>query len=164
MNIKRLTIILFILLPAFVMAGNHIVISKQKMRLYVVNERQNIIFQCPIACGMYVGKKQRAGDHKTPEGKFKINMIHDSSSWKFDFKDGKGPRAGAYGPYFFRLNVPGFKDIGIHGTVFPESIGTRSSRGCIRLRNEDIERLYPLCHVGMTVIIGPDEVENPKNQ
>ena len=106
---------------------------------------------------MYYGNKTRAGDHKTPEGTFKIKIIHDATTLKYDFKDGKGPREGAYGPYFFRLSVPGFNDIGIHGTVFPESIGTRCSRGCIRLKNEDIKILYPLCYTGMTVVVEPDK-------
>lgn len=153
---KSLLIASLLMLPALIQAGNHIVISKQKMELYVINERQDTIFQCPISCGINLGNKTRAGDHKTPEGKFRIKMMYNSSTWKYDFKDGKGPRVGAYGPYFFRLDVPGFNDIGIHGTIFPESIGTRSSRGCIRLRNEDISKLYPLCRIGMTVIIGPE--------
>lgn len=157
MNIKTLIISSLLMLPAFINAGNYIVISKQEMELYVITEKQDTIFQCPIACGMNLGNKTRAGDHKTPEGKFRIKIMYDSSTWKYDFKDGKGPRVGAYGPYFFRLDVPRFNDIGIHGTIFPESIGTRSSRGCIRLRNEDISKLYPLCRTGMTVIIGPEK-------
>ena len=32
--------------------------------------------------------------------------------------------------------------LGIHGTTEPESIGTASSLGCIRLLNEDVEELY----------------------
>ena len=31
---------------------------------------------------------------------------------------------------------------GIHGTQEPESIGTASSLGCLRMRNEDVEELY----------------------
>ena len=156
-NIRALLITAIILLPAYVLADNRIVISKQALRLFVMNEKQDTIFQCPIACGMNLGDKERTGDHKTPEGTFRIKMMYDATSWKYDFKDGKGPRVGAYGPYFFRLDVPGFNDIGIHGTIFPESIGTRSSRGCIRLNNNDIKRLYPLCRKGMIVIIEPDK-------
>jgi lipoprotein-anchoring transpeptidase ErfK/SrfK len=33
---------------------------------------------------------------------------------------------------------------GIHGTIEPESIGTRASRGCIRLLNEDVIELFDL--------------------
>jgi hypothetical protein len=42
---------------------------------------------------------------------------------------------------------------GIHGTDHPESIGQSVSHGCVRLRNEDIERLYPMVAVGTPVYI-----------
>lgn len=42
---------------------------------------------------------------------------------------------------------------GIHGTDAPESIGHSVSHGCIRLRNEDIERLYPMVAIGTPVYI-----------
>ena len=155
---KRLLILLLIALPFVSFAGNRIIISKKLLHLYVVNEKNDTIFNCPVACGINYGNKTRAGDHKTPEGEFKIKMMYDATSWKYDFGDGQGMRVGAYGPYFFRLDVPGFNDIGIHGTIFPESIGTRSSRGCIRLRNEDIKKLYPLCRKGMTVVIESDGI------
>lgn len=42
---------------------------------------------------------------------------------------------------------------GIHGTDEPQSIGQSVSHGCVRLRNEDIERLYPMVAVGTPVYI-----------
>lgn len=42
---------------------------------------------------------------------------------------------------------------GIHGTDHPESIGRSVSHGCVRMRNEDIERLYPMVSVGTPVYI-----------
>jgi lipoprotein-anchoring transpeptidase ErfK/SrfK len=42
---------------------------------------------------------------------------------------------------------------GIHGTDQPESIGRSASHGCVRLRNEDIARLYELVEVGTPVYI-----------
>ena len=83
-------------------------------------------------------------------------MIYDSTSWKHDFGDGKGIIRGAYGPYFIRLNVPGFNSIGIHGTCFPESIGTMSTEGCIRCTNEDITNFIKYISVGSEVVILPD--------
>ena len=138
-------------------AGNHIFVSKKDLMLSVVSESNDTLFRCPIACGENLGNKTRTGDRKTPEGTFKITKMYDATSWKHDFGDGQGVRLGAYGPLFFRLNVPGFNDIGIHGTIFPESIGTRSSEGCVRLHNEDIVKLYRYCYIGMPVIIGKDE-------
>ena len=42
---------------------------------------------------------------------------------------------------------------GIHGTDHPESIGRAASHGCVRLRNEDIEKLYDMVPVGTPVYI-----------
>ena len=154
---KRYAItLLFAVLPLLSFAQKYIVVSKKALQLYVINERSDTVFSCPVACGANLGNKTKIGDKKTPEGEFKIKMMYDATSWKHDFGDGQGVREGAYGPLFFRLNVPGFNDIGIHGTIFPESIGTRSSEGCIRMRNEDIKALYKYCYLGMTVIIEPD--------
>ena len=41
----------------------------------------------------------------------------------------------------------------IHGTNKPETIGRSVSHGCVRMRNEDIERLYPMVPVGTPVYI-----------
>lgn len=41
----------------------------------------------------------------------------------------------------------------IHGTNRPETIGQSVSHGCVRMRNEDIERLYPMVPVGTPVYI-----------
>ena len=158
----RKTIYIILLLIAArltVTAGNHIFVSKKDLMLSVVSESNDTLFRCPIACGENFGNKTRTGDRKTPEGTFKITKMYDATSWKHDFGDGQGVRLGAYGPLFFRLNVPGFNDIGIHGTIFPESIGTRSSEGCVRLHNEDIVKLYRYCYIGMPVIIGKDDAD-----
>lgn len=42
---------------------------------------------------------------------------------------------------------------GIHGTNAPESIGRAVSHGCVRLRNEDIEKLFDMVAVGTPVYI-----------
>lgn len=41
----------------------------------------------------------------------------------------------------------------LHGTNKPESIGRSVSHGCVRLRNEDIDRLYEIVNVGTPVFI-----------
>lgn len=42
---------------------------------------------------------------------------------------------------------------GIHGTIDPGSIGKAESRGCVRLRNEDVAEVYDLLGVGSEVVI-----------
>lgn len=133
-------------------------IEKSNLRLYVVRDKDTIA-SYPVCLGQNLGQKRKAGDHKTPEGNFSISMIQNSSSWTHDFKDGKGPRKGAYGPWFFRLRTPMSTHIGIHGTCFPESIGTRESEGCIRLKNEDLIDLHQYVYVGMKVDISKDSIQ-----
>ena len=41
----------------------------------------------------------------------------------------------------------------IHGTNNPSSIGQSVSHGCVRMRNQDIEQLYPMVAVGTPVYI-----------
>lgn len=42
---------------------------------------------------------------------------------------------------------------GIHGTDTPSSIGQSVSHGCVRMLNQDVERLYPMVPVGTAVYI-----------
>lgn len=41
-------------------------------------------------------------------------------------------------------NAKGRTGFGIHGTIEPETIGTKSSKGCIRLHNGDVIKVYDL--------------------
>lgn len=50
-----------------------------------------------------------------------------------------------------RLKMP--DGYAIHGTNNPASIGQAVSHGCIRMRNEDIEQLYPMVPIGTKVYI-----------
>jgi lipoprotein-anchoring transpeptidase ErfK/SrfK len=43
------------------------------------------------------------------------------------------------------------KGYGIHGTNAPRSIGKAASHGCIRMRKHDVEELFELIGVGVTV-------------
>lgn len=47
----------------------------------------------------------------------------------------------------------GLQGYGIHGTTNPDSIGKALSEGCIRLRNEDVEKLYDFVRVNTKVVI-----------
>ena len=69
--------------------------------------------------------------------------------------------APVYGPYALGTSAyaptlsewPGGGVVGIHGTDEPQLIPGYPSHGCIRLRNEDITRLYPLVQVGTPIEI-----------
>ena len=69
--------------------------------------------------------------------------------------DSLGAITGAYGPYFIRLDVPGQKGIGIHGTHDDNSIGSRASEGCIRMHNKDLIMLVKNITTASVVVITP---------
>jgi len=138
-----------------------LLVDKQGLTLSLVAPGGRVEQRYGIACAVNMGNKERKKDHRTPEGRFPINQILNSSSLSHDFRDGKGPIPGAYGPWFLRLDVPGFIDIGIHGTHLPESIGSRTTEGCIRMRNDDIIDLKERVAVGMPVVILPDTLFVP---
>ncbi len=138
-----------------------IVISKRDLNLRVYGKQGKdtvLLAQYPACLSKNKGNKQRVGDMKTPEspaGKpFKITQIQDASTWKHDFKDGRGNIL-AYGHWFLRLLTPGHSGIGIHGSTNNESsVPGRASEGCIRLRDNDIIDLKQrFAYVGMPVII-----------
>lgn len=59
---------------------------------------------------------------------------------------------GPFGARWMRLSVP-WGGYGIHGTDNPASIGTAASHGCVRLRNEDVIKLYDIVPIGTPVKI-----------
>lgn len=136
-----------------------LVISKEDMNLRLIDFKGREVAKYPISCGKNYGNKEKTGDLRTPEGLFHITEIEKASDWVHDFRDGNGEIRGAYGPFFIRLEVPGHAGIGIHGTHKPESIGTRDTEGCIRLNNDDLEKLVPQVHIGMAVFITPSYLD-----
>jgi len=87
---------------------------------------------------------------KFPVGTGKSGTPSPLGEWKIAQKSSK--IGGPFGTRFMRLSVP-WGTYGIHGTNQPGSIGWSSSHGCIRMRNKDVEVLYPLIPVGTTVTI-----------
>lgn len=83
--------------------------------------------------------KQAQGDSRTPEGNFKIG-----------YKDVR-----AYDPVATRgmwLETK-WSGIGIHGTPWPDSIGSKASHGCVRMYSQDSIELYKLVRAGTPVTI-----------
>ena len=118
--------------------GEYVLIVDKDSQVLSIYQRTEWarIEELPCTTGKNLGKKERAGDGKTPEGVGYITSITNSSDWVYEGEK-------AYGPYFLRLSFAGnnWTGIGIHGTNEPETLGSRASRGCIRLSNEDIRRL-----------------------
>ncbi|MBA7646113.1 hypothetical protein ES703_53874 [subsurface metagenome] len=82
-------------------------------------------------------------DAPTPIGNFKVINKKVNPIWyPTDGRDPipPGPK-NELGTRWIGINKPHF---GIHGTIKPQEIGKATSNGCVRLKNEDIEELYPL--------------------
>ncbi|MGE5329383.1 MAG: L,D-transpeptidase family protein [Deltaproteobacteria bacterium] len=106
-----------------------ILIDVEAHRLYLF-ENKICIKQYLVATGKY--------DTPTPIGFFKI--VH-KDTW------GEG-----FGGRWMGFNVPWGK-YGIHGTIFPNSIGGATSHGCIRMWNKDVKEVYKRVNVGTPILI-----------
>lgn len=138
-----------------------IVIDKTNFHLSVFEDQEGdtvLLARYPVCVGKNKGQKEKPGDMRTPESTFSnpftISQIQPASTWTHDFNDGRGPIL-AYGNWFLRLQTPGHKGIGIHGSTNNESsVPGRGSEGCIRLRDSDIDELKAkYAFVGMKVVI-----------
>jgi len=107
-----------------------IFIDAEIQQLYLYEDRR-LIASYPCA----VGKTATP----SPIGVWKVNG--KAENWG----DGFGTR-------FISIDCP-WGRYGIHGTDKPQSIGGHTSHGCIRMRNEDVEKLYERVRVGAKVVI-----------
>jgi lipoprotein-anchoring transpeptidase ErfK/SrfK len=93
-------------------------------------------------------------DNGTPLGEYKIVEKVEHPVWWRD--DGTSipytgePGENELGTHWLALNLKGY---GLHGTWEPESVGSQSSAGCIRLRNEEIEELFSILPRGTVVTV-----------
>ena len=91
----------------------------------------------------------------SPHGEFKIISHVSNPTW---YGPGQtvapGPR-NPIGTRWLGLNAKGY---GIHGTNEPGSIGKAASHGCIRMRNCDVEELFAMVGVGVTVELLAEEI------
>lgn len=87
----------------------------------------------------------------TPTGEFKIiNKIENPTWYKTGAVVEAGDSKNELGTRWLGLDSPGY---GIHGTTNPESIGTQSSSGCVRMLNREVEELFIIVPQGTVVKI-----------
>lgn len=117
-----------------------IVIERSTCSLYLFDNR-----------GLF--KRYRVGlgkpGHETTLGSYVLGNKQKDPTW---FKPGAGPIPpgspdNELGSRWMPM-VPAREglptDLGIHGTIAPETIGSPSSKGCARMHNKDVEELYDL--------------------
>ena len=84
----------------------------------------------------------------SPSGSYEIvNRLSEPTYYGF----GKVVPPGKSNPVGTRWIGLSAKGYGIHGTNDPKSIGHNVSHGCIRLRNDEIEKLFEMVGVGDAV-------------
>lgn len=93
--------------------------------------------------------------HETPPGKYRAGVKQEKPSWMragFDpvpYGDPENPLGTRW------ISWDGRQGFGFHGTWEPETIGSAASDGCIRLRNEDVERLFEILPQGAEIDVRP---------
>lgn len=93
-----------------------------------------------------------ADRHDTPETDFVVLDKIPNPDWHFEgrvipFGHPENP----LGRFFVKFEHTSYTGFGVHGTNEPETIGTRASRGCIRLLPDDIREFAGFVPRGATV-------------
>lgn len=133
-----------------------IVINLPEMRLYYFHPKRKVVMVYPIGIGR-VGWKTPLGETKVKEKIIAPEWVVPKSIQDHMADNGvelpdvvpPGPN-NPLGAYALRLELPGYL---VHGTNRPESVGKRSSSGCIRLLPQDIAELFPQVDVNTPVRI-----------
>jgi len=107
-----------------------VVKSSYRLTVYLGDEA---IAEYPIGLGK---------DNSTPTGDFSVlGKLTEPTYWvegaHYDYGDPNNP----LGTRWITFRDGGY---GIHGTWEPDSIGKQMSHGCVRMRNEDVEKFYDL--------------------
>jgi lipoprotein-anchoring transpeptidase ErfK/SrfK len=140
-----------------------ILVEKSHYRLTFFYDKQPIK-SYPVVFGANpVGDKLKAGDKRTPEGKFKIKDLYPHAAWsKFIWLDyptksswRKHFKAKGEGQINWHDSIG--SEIGIHGTPDDALISKKSnwSLGCVSLKNKDVDELYQFVQKGTEVEIIP---------
>lgn len=133
-----------------------IVINLAEMRLYHYLPDGIHVATYPVGVGQGgwntpLGNTQivRKREHPTWVVPDSILENHEAHGQPIPRVQGPGP-TNPLGDYAMNL---GFQNIVIHGSPFPKGVGVRSSHGCIRMLNEDVEQLFKQVKVGTPVAI-----------
>lgn len=137
--------------------GSDVIRVGQKLRVWTgefnvyVDKSQNILI---LRTGNEVVKVYDVATGKnnsTPVGEFKVSTKLTDPVWynKGVVVPPESP-ANELGSRWLGFDIQGY---GIHGTTRPETIGTQSTAGCVRMRNSDVEELFSLLTRGTLVKI-----------
>lgn len=135
--------------------GDMIIINKSSNTLYFLKDG-TIQESYPVATGKTTDL--------TPNGKFKIVVKYKNPAWGGAGVSDPVPGGVPHNPLGTRwigISYGGGGKYGVHGNSNPRSIGTYASLGCVRMFNEDVEKLYEKVKMNIPIWIGyEDQLEN----
>lgn len=143
----------------------YIIIDKSDYELFICKDGDWIIAY-PVVFGTNdLSDKQMQGDKRTPEGTFKIKQKRIHNKWNKIFMLDY-PTKESYIKFITRKengmipnNAKIGGDIAIHGCWPNEDFVVDQylnwTLGCISMKNEDVDAIYPYISVGTKVIIRP---------
>ncbi len=122
-------------------------LSLSKREISLVRDGK-VVNRWPVVIG--------APETPTPTGSFQVttkvvNPVYASTT------TGKVKGVGALGYRWIGFHKQGRNDFGIHGTPWPWWVDARAavSHGCVRMRNEHVDKLFSAVEIGTPVIIKP---------
>jgi lipoprotein-anchoring transpeptidase ErfK/SrfK len=138
----------------------YLVLKLGERRLYLVDgddrlKTPAVVDSFPVAIGRQ--------EYATPVGRFQVNdMIEDPEWVQFDWEDPSrvirtfppGPDNPMGRRWIGFASAHGWQ-VGFHGTPHPELLGRAVSHGCVRMRNEDVVKVYDRVSLGTVVIVEP---------
>jgi L,D-transpeptidase ErfK/SrfK len=120
-------------------AARRIVVSIPDRKLAVLEDDRVVkIYQTAVG----------APKSPSPSGAFQVAQRIPNPTWYGKGKVVPPGKANPLGTRWIGLSLKGY---GIHGTNNPSSIGRNASHGCIRMRNQDVEELFPMVAIGDAV-------------
>ena len=131
-------------------AGMKLKVTRAEFSMVVEKRRNRLIL---LAHGKRVKRYKVATGEKgsTPTGTFKVvNKLKNPTWFHAGLVLPPDSPHNILGSRWLGFDHPGY---GIHGTTLPQTIGTQSSKGCIRMFNSDVEEIYDLIPVGTQVVI-----------
>jgi len=137
---------------------DHVEVYKTKHELRLV-AGDHVVKRYRVALGRQLGKKERAGDNRTPEGRYVIDYIKRDSKFHRALHISY-PNAADYQQASLKGVSPG-GDIMIHGLPGETTLIKRIhelfdwTRGCIALTNPEIDEIAQLVRPGTPIMIYP---------
>jgi murein L,D-transpeptidase YafK len=145
--------------PASKELADEIVVVKSEHKMTLLNHGRVLHTYQVALSTVSVGAKQRNGDHKVPEGEYRIDFKKPTS--KFHLALHVSYPNAADRAHAKSLGVDPGGDIEIHGLAkqyaFLGAMHRQYDRtdGCIAVTNAEIEEIYPLVPVGTKIEIKP---------